>query len=231
LGFQPQINSQVITEKELISRMSMIIPKFNLTIYKKSLNSKQINAILLRWGYIYKNEKGDYAKYIIDQFDFNGDGRLNPREFILFTIVKNKFINGKGTCKNCYEEIIKEIVDPIFNFLDCGSNDELTTEEICNGFSYLNRNIPDKYDMFACKINSKMVRTTSCNDLILKNASRYGYLDKIEFRKSILLGYWDRQVRRVHVTPNDKRNKKSFRWSSDGKIDLFCEKLNMFDSM
>jgi hypothetical protein len=75
-----------------------------------------------------------------------------------------------------------------------------------------------------------MYRSTSCNDLILKNAKeKQGYLNKKEFSLGILLGFWDRQVGKTHFLKDNQRNDKNSRWSPNGKIDLFCEKMKKYE--
>jgi hypothetical protein len=76
------------------------------------------------------------------------------------------------------------------------------------------------------------VRTTSCNDFILK----YGKINKAkitldEFRMGVLLGYLYRHVRPDGILTDDSLSGKNHRWADDGKTDIECQKLLKFANL
>jgi hypothetical protein len=212
--------------EEVRARMSKISPQFNFTIWNNSINMQQINSIIYQWKYFENKTYGDYAKYVVDFYDMDGDGRLNPREFILFTIHNNYKFLGNGLCKNCYMKIFKEKLDAIFEFIDCNQSGDASTEDLWEGLSFIKRENPEIFNMYKCNINGAKLRTPSINALILKNSvGKMGYLDKQEFVKGILLGFWDRQTDKTGIYKGDQLNNKHSRWGQNGTIDIFCETL------
>jgi Ca2+-binding EF-hand superfamily protein len=224
------VKASSMSPQEITARMKMISHKFDYEIWNNSLSAKKISTIIRQWGYFRKYETNDEPKFIIDKYDLDGDGRLNAKEFILFTINNNKNIISTGSCIKCYYTMTSKSIDPIFDFLDCTGDDLISTEKICEGFSFLRRNNPTFYNMFECKLGDSLYRTSACNDLILKNfKKKQGYLTKSEFRTGILLGYWDRQTHRRGVYSGDEKNLKNTRWSRGGLVDIFCESLHKFN--
>lgn len=228
-GMDMKLDSSKMSDEEITTRMKKITSEFDLAIYRNSLTGPTLEYIFKKWGYSIKINKDTVAKYLIDKYDYDGDGRLNMKEASLMAILNSKHLMENGSCKHCFAEIINIVLDPIFEFMDCNGNEILSTEEICNGLKYLNKKDKTKYNMFNCKVDNVFYRSTSCNDLILKNKNKIqGYLSKLEFRSAILLGYWDRMTNKTNYFCNDQINDKNVRWSEDGKRDLFCEKINMF---
>ena len=59
----------------------------------------------------------------------------------------------------------------------------------------------------------------------MKNTIKdHGLLNRDEFRKGILLGYWNRQVQRIKINTDDSKNDKTKRWVN-GNIDIECVKI------
>ncbi len=76
------------------------------------------------------------------------------------------------------------------------------------------------------KTYNKYFRTNAINDFILKNFNvAEGYLTREEFRKGILLGFWERQVNRLSVAFDDSINRKGDRWDTSGIRDKDCDEL------
>lgn len=223
------LNVDRMTDEEIVKRMQRISPSFDIEVYKNSINMQQLNWILKKWGYNKKHEANNIPKYLVDKYDMDGDGRLNAREFILLSIVNNIDIMPYGTCSNCYHEIVLKKVEPIFDFIDCKREATISTQNICDGIMYL-RKKTSAYNMFKCTKNGLFFNSSACNDLILKNttSATNGGLTKSEFRLGILLGFWDRQTHNKGIYFGDEINKKSERWSPDGKIDLFCQRLGHY---
>jgi len=163
----------------------------------------------------------------VDRYDFDGDGRLNPREFIIMSIIHNKNVLGT-TCKHCYNDIITKKIDPIFRFLDCNNDGKINSEDMWANFEGLKRAPANsgKYNIYGCTIKGKKYRTGSMNDFIIKNMKSFdGYLTKEEFRAAVLLGYWDRQTDIEKIYPDDTRTFKQLRWGTDGGTDVVCQRI------
>jgi len=170
------------------------------------------------------NDK-NYIRKLVDQFDFDGDGRLNPREFIIMAIVHNKNILGT-TCLNCFNNIIAKKIDPVFQFLDCNNDGKISSEDMWEGLMQLKR--PDeRYNIYDCTIKGKKYRTNSVNDFFIKNMKNEndGFLTKEDFRAAILLGYWDRHVDTEKIIKDDARLFKKLRWSDEGDTDIVCQRI------
>jgi len=198
---------------------------FNERSYINSITAPMIYAAIKKYQWKYDSSSSDWAKDIVDKYDFDGDGRLNPREFILMTIINNKNILG-SYCKNCYGELLKTLIDPIFFYLDCNNDSLISSEDIWNKLGNLNRPDFKKYNMYRCVINGKKYRTSAVNDFVLKNMKTYeGYLTKEEFRLGILLGYWDRQMDTEKTFCDDCNNLKFSRWSKKGYEDKVCMRV------
>ena len=80
-------------------------------------------------------------------------------------------------------------------------------------------------------LNYKLTILLNYYCFVLKNFDLAdGFLNREEFRKGILLGYWERQVNGMNVVDDDSINRKSDRWGNNGKLDIDCQELlNMYD--
>lgn len=198
---------------------------FNEKSYINSITAPMIYSAVKKYKWNYDSSVPDWAKYLVDQFDFDGDGRLNPREFILMTIINNKNILGTY-CKYCYNELLSSLIDPIFFYLDCNNDALISSEDIWNKLADLNRPDFKKFNIYRCVINGKKYRTSSVNDFVLKNMKTFeGYLNRQEFRLGILLGYWDRQMDTEKTFCDDCHNLKFSRWSRGGYEDKVCLRI------
>jgi hypothetical protein len=231
LEFDFSLDYKKMSMQEIKARMSKIIPNFDFSIWNNSINMQQVNSIIYKWKYFENKTYEDFPKHIVDTYDIDGDGRLNPREFILFTIHNNYKIIADGLCKNCYKNIFKDKLEAIFDFIDCSQLGYVATEDIWEGLSYIKRDNPEIFNMYKCNINGAKLRTPTCNALMLKNSeNKMGHLNKQEFAKGILLGFWDRQTDRNGIYKGDELNNKHSRWGKNGTIDNFCETLKKIKS-
>lgn len=197
---------------------------FNENSYKVGITVANIYKACKDFQWNYNPQELNFAKKIVDTYDFDGDGRLNPREFIIMTIIHNKNILGT-TCKNCYNDLITKKIDPIFRFLDCNNDGKINAEDMWSNFENLKK-ADKKYNIFDCTIKGKKYRTGSMNDFIIKNMKSFdGFLTKEEFRAAILLGYWDRQVDIEKIYPDDTRTFKQLRWGTTGDSDIVCQRI------
>ena len=198
---------------------------FDEKSYANSITAPMIYAAVKQFQWKYDSTLNDWPKNIVDTYDFDGDGRLNPREFILMTIINNKNILG-GFCKYCYNDILRKLIDPIFFFIDCNNDGLITSEDMWHQFMELKRPDFKKYNIYKCVINGKKYRTSAMNDFILKNMKTYeGYVNKQEFQLGILLGYWDRQIDSQKVFCDDCQSMKNSRWDIKGNVDKVCLRI------
>jgi Ca2+-binding EF-hand superfamily protein len=203
---------------------------FNVEEWKESFSAAKISNIIKSFGWGNIPNISQYFKRLIDKFDFRGTGRLNAKEFLFYAIWEN--YKSYSQCKQfCFKKIIEEKIDPLFSFFDCNSDGYINSENIWNGLKYLKRSDAnkDKYDLYKCelpKTYNKYFRTNAINDFILKNFNvAEGYLTREEFRKGILLGFWERQVNRLSVAFDDSINRKGDRWDTSGIRDKDCDEL------
>lgn len=214
---------------ELFSKLlSKLNPKFNINSYNVGINIEQITNIMSQWGWV--NSTPTYGenpiKELFDRYDWNGNGRLDPREFIFFSIIENKGIFEKTSQKNHYKDVIETILEPIFSFADCNDEGKVTSEQLWKTFEKLK--CKSRFDIFSCTLkgSDQSYRTSSVNDLIIKNSKEFeGYLNKNEFIKGILLGFWDRQTTSTEILKGDEKAKKNERWTNNGEKDKECEEI------
>jgi Ca2+-binding EF-hand superfamily protein len=223
---------ELVQGRDFSQGLAPYIKNFNKDAYDKGLSVGQVTDCIHqnKWNF---EVVVDFAKKSFDKFDFNGDGRLDIWEFILFSIIHNKPIYGRKECvvDACYDDIFDEIIDPMFHFFDCDRSGTINAEEIWKGLKLLKK--PDKkYSIFNCKLKLDMekdYRTISVNDFILLNSVKTdGFLDIDEFRSGLLLGYWNRQVAPWEIDSGVKYVKADDRWDGEGKEDKMCGKIKVF---
>ena len=235
----PAGDSATINTADAIKKLTKLIPSFSADKWDTYISTAKISVLLKDWNYEIDFMSQDYPKFIVDTYDYNGDGRLDASEFILFVILHNmKKRNELNTCKNCFVEEIKKFLDPMYSYIDCDGDNTINAEDIWAGLKGLNRRDGDKlYNMYQCVIDGTEVRTVAINDFILKSQKTFpGKLTRDEWRNGILLGYWGRQIQGdkifAPVSKNDKakiqaeldlHNLKSLRWLSNGMKDLSCD--------
>ena len=82
-------------------------------------------------------------------------------------------------------------------YLDCDSDGYINASNLWEGLKNVYRNGSGKYDMYKCLFPvelNKHYRTNCTNDLILKATyAADGFLNKDEFIKAILSGFWERE--------------------------------------
>ena len=209
---------------------------FNPDVWKNSLPSTKIHMVVKNWGWENPYGNVNYAKKLTDKYDFNGDGRLSVSEFILWSILANRKIWRTPMCKNnCYEELFKNKIDPIYVYLDCDNDGLVSAENIWAGFHLLKRQNPKLYDIYSCQlptILNKGYRTSAPNDFILKNYEEHdGFVNLQEFRLGIILGYWDRLTMDDKILEDESKTLKNTRWLNNGAEDKECtDILNMIKS-
>jgi len=202
------VNSSDNNDPALITRLKEISgPKaFNENSYKAGVTVSNVYATAKNNKWNHDQNDPDFARKIVDTYDFDGDGRLNPREFIIMSILNNKNILGSATCNSCYGDVIAKKIDPIFNFIDCNNDGKITAEDMWNSLEGLKRKNANLYNIYTCTIRGKKYRTHAMNDFIIKSMMQFdGVITKDEFRAGILLGYWDRHTDVERINRNNKK--------------------------
>lgn len=221
------MSTETLPNEELYQKWLLKDKKFNKDVYENSITVGQVATILKTWHW--SHNKDNYAleaKSLVDEFDFDGDGRLNFREFVIALIVKTKSLAVTKTCTHCLEDIVLEIVDPIFTFLDCKQRGMINAEEMWNGLRFLNRKNMKAFDIYNCKIKDDRLRTSAVNDFVLKAGKKMlGFVNKKEFRLNILIAFWDRYTTPMGVEEAKEKLRKEKRWGPNGEKDSACEKI------
>jgi len=227
-GSTPPPASTDPNDQALIDKLKKIVSSnskvFNENAFKVGITAPMVYALVQAWKWNYNPAEFDWARKLLDKYDFDGDGRLNPREFIIFTIIHNK--NSLGSCENCYNDIVNKKIDPIYTFVDCDNDNKVSAEDMWENLQNLKRANTAKANIYQCTLKNKKFRTTSMNDFILKNMwDNDGFVSKNEFRVGILLGYWDRQTDPDKIYPDDTRTFKKLRWGDSGEQDIVCGRI------
>jgi hypothetical protein len=220
------------TSDDLLTVMQKYNANFNAGIWKNSISVPQVYNIFEQWGW-FKRPVVDNSRKSVVFFDFNGDGRLDPSEFLYLAIVNNKKVFRQQSCsKNCFTSILTERIDPLFAFIDCDADGWINAENMWWGLRNLRRTDDTKYNIYSCLLPTQFnseYRTISMNDFILKNYEKHdGYVNIDEFRRGILIGYLDRNVDDVKIYADDTRNHKADRWGGLGATDTQCDKMKSF---
>jgi hypothetical protein len=232
--YNKTLNLPYIPEEDPYSYEKLEINELYDTLHKIKTNGKekwenyvtvpQIKIAIDKWRWIINTKRLNKAKYFVDKYDFNGDGRLNLREFLLGMIIENRNnLDGYYSCKNCMEDVINNKIDIIFKYISYNRFEYITAEDIWEAFRHLKRGSNSNfYSLYTCQYY-KNIRTFSVNDFILKSQkSHMGQINLKEFRLGILLGYWNRQIANSKIFFSDEMNQKFERWTDDG-LDIKCE--------
>lgn len=206
--------------KKQVKMLKAFTANYDAKVYEASANIPQIEAALKKWKWRYTPEDEDPTFFMkfIQKYDMNFDGRLNPREFILASLKHDKQTVGTTLCTHCYGDLGKSL-DAMFLYLDCNGDGFLTAEEVWHNVQNINRKT-NKWNIFAFG-NSQSIRTAAVNDFILKNSkAKDGFISRAEFRRGLLLGFWDRQADTTRIYDKDERTLKKFRWREGDMIDI-----------
>ena len=204
---------------------------FDQKIFENGVTPTQVLHIMNEWGWGMPGEDRDMMdiKKVVDTYDFNGDGNLNPEEFTIFQIHQTIKV-GHQCAKNCFRNIIDKVLEPLFMYLDCDSDGYINSHNMWEGLKNVYRKGSTKFNMYNCSFPvelNKDYRTNCTNDLILKATfAADGFLTKDEFIKAILTGFWERESNtKGYGTNAETIEGLKARWASNGTKDLECDKI------
>lgn len=194
---QKIFNMPTADQETLLTKFESLKKTFKRDVWNVSLTIPKVRAATASWPY---NAIGsDPAKEIVDAYDYNGDGRLSMKEFFIAYLNINRAILGSQDCSpteiNCMHKVVRELLNPIFIKVDCHDSDnKVGAEDMWKALEKLIRSTAD-YNIFLCMDEQEPIHTTAINDFILKSEKTInGYLNKLEFVRGILLGYWGRYI-------------------------------------
>lgn len=184
------------------------------------IQNKKINIDSLHLS----SSSNDIPLSIVSEYDFNGDGRLNAKEFLHLIIDISVAEMSKST-KRPFKNLIDVLIKKLFDTCDLCHNGYVKAEGIWKAMRNLNRVEKENYDIYKCTLYKRgNMRTSAVNDFVIKMMNeRDGMLNRKEFTKGILYGYLNRNVKGVDVSLKDDFNLKQSRWNK-GK-DQVCEKI------
>lgn len=234
------------SDKFLFCEIKKIRKNFNETIWNDSITLPQFRQAAGNW--IYAHNKNDPIKFIFDMHDYNGDGRLSRKEFILAFLNHHRNNINEIPCveQDCIHNVVRNLIGVIFDRLDCNWNDKVTSEDIWQGLKDLRRykrsnngeiiktNEQTNFDIYQCQINGIYIHTSSVSDFVIKSNKIFsGSLTKIEFIRGVLYAYWSRNVDDLRFWSNTEnadahnlsKSHKESRWDGNG-LDKRC--FNIF---
>merc|ERR1711957_249138 len=204
---------------------------FDKVIWLNGVTPTQVLHIMNDWGWGMPGEDRDMndIKRIVDKYDFNGDGNLNPEEFTIFKIHQTNQV-GHQCAKFCMRGLIDKILEPLFMYLDCDSDGYINASNLWEGLKNVQRKGSNKFNMYGCEFPvelNKSYRTNCTNDLVLKATyAADGFLTKDEFTKAILTGFWERLSDKSGYGQNTETTEGlKARWASNGSKDIECNKI------
>lgn len=202
----------------------------NKNVYNNSLNTAQIYSVAKQWNWNLKSltSYSDAPVGVVGIYDYDGDGRLNPKEFLEMVI--DLGYNDSG-CSHCLSEIRNVILKRMFDEADVCGEGMVKAEGIWKKYRHLQRK-DTQYNIYECLIKGKgNIRTEAVNDFIIKmRESNDGKLNRKEFTLGILYGYLNRQVDNQKINLGEEINGKNVRWNNG--IDEICSRIiSHYDKM
>lgn len=215
-------------ETSLIKFISSLKPNFPGEEFLDDINIPTLATVYEKFKWVYNANDKSFFRKKLDQYDFDGNGRLSAREFIFLTIWENKGYLSKNFIKFPFYKVIRKYITPIFDYADCRNLGFISAEQLWKTIKTLKKE-DQNFSLFTCVMPNGDQRTSSINDFILKNGKVVeGFISKDEFVAGILLGYWDRQISGNKIFDGDEINKKFVRWEEDKVTDKECELIKSF---
>lgn len=223
------------TEEQLIKKIEDLTkdsngnPTFDQHVWRESVTVAQMHQFLKDNNWNVDQTQADPTKAFVDKYDFNGDGRLSRKELLIGMIRANKQRSPSELCTLCMSKTVKELIEPIYMYLDCTNDEKVNAENIWTGIPNLKKpeGLENRYKFWACSINGGSFRTSTVNDFVMKGQKTMdGFLSKMEFRLSILQGYWARHVDDLQIYHDESLSMRNHRWDTEtGSIDKVCEAM------
>ena len=98
----PVARANTMTPQEQMERIKNYSKTFNPAIFEKGISPAQVYSLVTAWGWKKPSwadtTTDDWARRTLDDYDFDGDGRLSISEFLLMSIVVNKGNFRSPTC-------------------------------------------------------------------------------------------------------------------------------------
>jgi hypothetical protein len=173
------------------------------TSYQVSIAIPQLEKYFEEWKWQFNGKtESSSARNFVNTYDFNGDGRLSPKELLFGVIVEN---NENPNCNYCLDELKKKF-QLIFIYFKCHNDRYVNPTQIIKKLKYLKRQTKSLYNINTCwngdvlegifKFFFKQVHDAEKfnNENVAENIKMYERLDDLTFKKAFLLGYLYRQV-------------------------------------
>ena len=220
-----------LSDEEKTKFVQQFLPKFELKAYKQGVRPDHINKACIKFKWDCKRfDNVNFAKRIVDLFDFNGVGYLNCRQFILASIILNADSAITNSCQeNCYLKVVETKMLPIFAVADCDGDGKITQRRLIDTLPKLKGEFRKEYNIFLpCNAQHGSWRNNSIAKFVLNHTKpeHNGYLTQVDFVQGILLSFWNRHVTDKTIETGDNLNKIGTRWADKLKADNECQAIN-----
>lgn len=220
------------SDEELLKTISKIRKDFDVNSLKLGISIPKLALVYEKFRWKYNPNDGLFFKNKFDKYDYDGDGRLDAREFLFLTIYENRKHLYDPNIDFPFYKILLKWIDPIFLYGDCSEVGWVDASQLWRTLKEMKRseNPQDDqlYNIFSCDFPSGHQRTSAVNDFILKNHKTHdGFLTREEFATGIFLGYWDRQTAANSIYLGDEKTLKEKRWENK-KVDIECERIKRY---
>jgi len=173
------------------------------TSYEASIAIPQLEKYFEEWKWQFNGKtESSSARNFVNTYDFNGDGRLSPRELLFGVIVEN---NENPNCNYCLDELRKKF-QLIFLYFKCHNDRYVNPTQIIKKLKYLKRQTKSLYNINTCWNGGVLEEIFQIFFKQVHEAEKFKYdnitekvkilqrLDDFTFKKAFLLGYLYRQV-------------------------------------
>jgi len=177
-------------------------------LYDISIALPQFEYYFKQWSWNYQGKSDvDSAKHFLNNYDFNGDGRLSPRELLFGLIMENM---DNDVCKFCLNDIRLKF-DVMFKYMKCYEENHILVTQMAKKLRLFKRQSKQEYYLYNCHNESlinKFVtdffsKTTKLEKLTIR-ADNQLRLDNMRFRMGLFLGFWNRQVSDTQIYASEE---------------------------
>ena len=225
-------NGITISEEEQIKAINYDLdPKKaeeKVKTYLNGITLGQVSQACSKYNWSCGIAKKTPLKSNFDKYDFDGNGRLDPLEFLLFHVSLNADKIAKGGCTgSCFNNMMKKFILPMFGYLDCDGNGKITAEQIWDGLKTLKRNT-DKYNLYEyCDVTTGSFNTNVMTAFTLnsKTVLPTAILSREDFSRGLLVLFTLRQADKKQLYDDDTINGKKERWANKGEYGEVCRQI------